>query len=714
MRKMTKEIQAAISANDVLLVIADTGSGKTTQIPQIILDADPSAGIVVTQPRRVAAITVAGRVANERGAELGAEVGYAVRFEDRSQRGITKIRYVTDGVLLREALSEGPGGLRKRYSHLIVDEVHERSVNTDLVLGVVKEILTNSPGKSPGLASGFAAKNELFAKMIRSTLPFKVIIMSATTNAEKILSFFRKGTSLSVELLKISGSLYPVRTMYATKPSSNIIDSSILTVCQVDHKAPLPGDILVFMPGQDEILTALETLKLKLKACRTEVKRSYLVYPLFAALSPEDQMKAIEPLSEEERKTTRKIILSTNIAETSLTIPGITYVIDSGLVKVRSLILQNGVHEDALQVEDITQAQAEQRRGRAGRTGPGQVYRLYTEEHFKKLKKEPKPEILRLEASLTLLQIIALRSAATKILPRKDDSTDKRPVDEAKSFTSFPLLDSVPDTLLKSSLETLCLLGAINFSMQLKGAGRLMSRIPVAPMLARSLLESLRVGCVDAMLSVAAVLSVEGVVFLSPRHKREKARIAQRRFLNPSGDHLTLVNALNAFIELSGRSRRTEFCRDHFLSFRALQSAESIRCQLDRIMHNGDMVSWGLRNPLPASVTAAVEEASLDEVVCRCLVAGFFRNVAVKRKEDGKYTPFVNRRNGGHSMEAGMGIYEGSALRALRVKKNPEVVVYNELIRSENGKGKLRTVTSVEGSWLVKHSSYFTERYTER
>lgn len=712
-RKQSSKIRTALAANDVLLVTAETGSGKTTQIPQIILEGDPSAHIVVTQPRRVAAITVAARVAQERAAQLGDEVGYAVRFDDRSQRGLTSIRYVTDGVLLREAMGDGPSGLKKRYSHVIIDEVHERSVNTDLVLGVIKETLIGmSKGNQPA-KTGFAAKNPVFAKMIRSTLPFKVIIMSATTDTDKILNFFRADTKLSVGMLTIPGTLFPVRVMNSSNSVENIIDYTVTTVSYVHRNNPLPGDMLVFLAGQEEIMSVLSLLKIRLKNSLKKGEQGakpFCLFPLYAALSPDDQMLAIQPLSDEEQKSTRKIILSTNIAETSITIPGVVYVVDSGLVKVRTLISEHGVYSDALQVESVTVAQADQRKGRAGRTQPGVVFRLYSENQFKRMEQFPKPEILRVEASSTLLQIFALKDAAHKSrFGKKDQEKERESSETNRSLLTFPLLDPVPKKMMESSLETLILLGAVDYRVQLMDTGRLMSRIPVPPMLARSLLESLRVGCVDAMLSVAAILSAEGAVFLSPPNKRDKAKAAQRRFLNASGDHLTLVNALNAFMQLPNARRRMEFCRDHFLNYRPLASAESIRCQLDTILQHGDMVSWGLRKPLSTEVASAIVDASLDELVRRCIIAGFFRNTAGKRKSDGKYVPYGKRRNGGETVEKTMDIHPGSALHALRVKRNPDFVIYDELVRSTNGKGYLRTVVGVEVDWLTQHTSYFTK-----
>lgn len=710
-RKKTSEILSALAANDVLIIVGETGSGKTTQLPQIIVDSDSTASIVVTQPRRVAAITVATRVAAERGADLGAEVGYAVRFDDKSERGVTTIRYVTDGVLLREALSEGSVGLKRRYSHVLIDEVHERSINTDLILGVIKQTLSTTNAKNAMPTNGFAAKNEMFAKMIRSKLPFKVVVMSATTDASKIAKFFQDGTSLSVSVLNIPGRIFPVKLMYACSPVSDYVDGSVMAAFQAHLAYPMNGDILVFLPGQEEILSAVAILKGKLKKAQQKKNkeqthdRELRIFSLFAALSPEDQVRAIEPMPEDMRDKVRKVIFATNIAETSITIPNVVYVVDSGVVKVRKVMQSKGLFADVLGVQPVSKAQADQRKGRAGRTAPGILFRLYIEDEYKKMADFPQPEILRSDAAAAMLQIIAL--CAT---PGKNKRTPKPGQNgETKlgsSFNGFPLLDNIPRPFVAKALETLFLLGAVDIKMELTKTGRLMSQIPVPPMLARSLLESLRVGCVDSMITLAAVLSVEGGILLYPATKRDQAKAAHRRFLSICGDHLTLVNVLNAFLQLDGVSRRMEFCRDHFLNYRSLVSAESIRGQLDIILRHGDMVSWGLRTPLPGNIAADIEDASIDELVRRCLVAGFFRQTARKSSDSGRYIPFGTSGGSGKLMEKGVDIHPSSALRAWRVRRNPPFVIYHEFLRTT--KHYLRTVVSIERSWLSQHcNDYF-------
>ncbi|PXF46031.1 putative ATP-dependent RNA helicase DHX35 [Gracilariopsis chorda] len=685
----SNEILSALAANDVLILVSDTGSGKTTQLPQIILDNAPNSSILITQPRRVAAITVATRVAAERGATLGDTVGYAVRFENKSSRTSTRIRYVTDGVLLRETLTDGFSALKRRYSHLIIDEVHERSVNTDIVLGVVKEALepSGSPATKQNAPTGLGA-------LLRSKLEFKVVLMSATTDAEKIAQFFRNGTSLNVKQLGISGIMHKVNTMFATEPVADYVDGAVEAALQVHTGYSNSGHILVFLPGQEDIMSAIGLLKGKLRhRFSKEQRRSVIILPLFAAQSPVEQLRAISDLPESMRATHRKIIFSTNIAETSVTIPGITYVVDSGVAKVRTLVPQNGLYTDVLRVQPISQAQAEQRKGRAGRTGPGYLFRLYTQDHFNKLEKYPIPEILRIDATSTQLQIIALKHFGRR-----------RP---EQNHLRFSMLNKIPRHARERALETLYALGALDKNMKLTETGELMARIPASPMLARSLLESLRLGCIDSMLSTAAVLSVEGSIFLRPSNKLEQAKAAHRRFLSPCGDHLTLVNVLHAYLQRAP-TRKTEFCKDHFLNHRTLSVAEDVRNQLSVVMQHGDMVSWGLTHPFPPAVMEELEESGMEDLVRRCLVSGFFRNIARRRNEDGKYVPIGNVKAVG-SFEQGVDVHPSSSFRAFRQRKIPSLVIYDELVWTT--KMYIRTVCSIEHAWVPLHSSnYFKVR----
>ncbi|KAI0558815.1 pre-mRNA-splicing factor ATP-dependent RNA helicase PRP43 [Gracilaria domingensis] len=514
--------------------------------------------------------------------------------------------------------------------------------------------------------------------------------MSATTDAEKIAHFFRNGTCLNVKQLGISGRIYKVNMMFATEPVSDYVDGAVEAALQVHTGYSTSGLILVFLPGQEDIMSAIGLLKAKLRhRLSKDQRRSVIILPLFAAQPPSEQIRAIADLPEQMRATHGKIF-ATNIAETSITIPGVSYVVDSGVAKIRTLIPHNGLYTEVLRVQPISQAQAEQRKGRAGRTGPGYLFRLYTQDHYNKLEKYPKPEILRVDATATQLQIIALTHFGRK-----------RP---EQNHLRFPLLDKVPRHARERALETLYSLGALDKNMKLTETGELMARIPATPMLARSLLESLRLGCVDSMLATAAILSVEGSILFRPPNKIDESKAAHRRFVSSFGDLLTLVNALHAYLQRAP-TRKQEFCKDHFLNYRTLASAENIRNQLSVVMQHADMVSWGLAHPFPKGVLEELEDSSSEDLVRRCLVAGYFRHVARRRNEDGKYVPIGNAKGIG-SLEHGADIHPSSSFRTFKQKGIPTLVVCNELVWTT--KIYLRTVCSIEHSWVPLHScNYF-------
>lgn len=664
------KIASAMTDNDVLLLIGETGSGKTTQLPQQIIHADADARVVVTQPRRVAAVAVGTRVAHEQGTEVGELVGYAVRFDDRSGPD-TRIRYVTDGVMLREALSAD--GL-SRYSHVVVDEVHERSVNTDIVLGVVQRSLIAS-------------------RRANSPPPFKLVVMSATTDAEKLQTFF---ADLSVSLLRVPGRLHPVEMLTTNEPVSDIIDGAATAAMQIHVDYGFPGDILVFLPGQDEIVSAIELLRERMKRyLPADMHRTLHIHALYGALDHADQMLAIEPLPPSLRSSRRKVIFATNVAETSITIPGVRYVVDAGLAKTRVSHAAKGVHADVLRLAPISRAQAEQRAGRAGRESAGFVFRLYTGPMFESLPAFPTPEILRGDAAGALLAVAALGG---------DSSGD--------SLRSFPFVDRPPKRAQERALVTLVQLGALADDMRLTETGRLMAGIPAPPQLARALLEAARLGCVDAMAGAAAALSVDGAVFLSPAARRDAARAAHRRFASPHGDVLALARALDAFAAAGGDAARRELCRDHFLGYRSLAAALNVREQLRGLLSRPDVVRWaaggrvgdgGMDVLTAAAAREAVADADADELVLRCLVAGFFQNAA-RRTADGKYRLLAAGNGAGATVD----IHPSSTLRGRR-GKGPDIVVFNEFVVTT--KPYLRNVVRVRAEWLWHHSNgFFTRR----
>jgi HrpA-like RNA helicase len=357
----------AVSKNRTTILVGETGSGKTTQIPQILFRSKKfkKEGIVITQPRRVAAISLSKRVSDEMGRKLGTTVGYSIRFEDCTSPE-TKIKFVTDGMLLRELLSDS---MLSKYGVIILDEAHERTLRTDVLFGAVKDILRK--------------RNDL-----------KVIVMSATLNAKSFSEYFD-----NAPIINIPGRQFPVTVYFTAKKQADYLDAALVSVFQIHNTRP-QGDVLVFLTGQEEIENLEKLINEKAKGL-PETSMKILVCPIFASLPTSQQTKVFEPTPSD----TRKIVLSTNIAETSITISGIRYVVDTGMVKVRGFNPKTGI--ETLTVSPVSKASANQRSGRAGREAEGFCFRLYTEELFNQLAEETEPEITRCNLASVLLLLKA-------------------------------------------------------------------------------------------------------------------------------------------------------------------------------------------------------------------------------------------------------------------------------------------------------------------
>lgn len=425
------DLIAAIRQHQVLIIEGETGSGKTTQIPQYLHEEGFSADgkkIGCTQPRRVAAMSVAARVAEEMNVKLGNEVGYSIRFEDcTSER--TVIKYMTDGTLHREFLSEPD---LASYSVMIIDEAHERTLHTDILFGLVKDIARFRP-------------------------ELKVLISSATLDADKFSQFFD-----DAPIFRIPGRRFPVHIYYTKAPEADYIDACVVSVLQIHATQPL-GDILVFLTGQDEIETCQEVLQDRVKRLGSKLKE-LLILPVYANLPSDMQAKIFEPTP----PNARKVILATNIAETSLTIDNIIYVIDPGFAKQNNFSSRTGM--ESLMVVPISKASANQRAGRAGRTAPGKCFRLYTAWAFKQeLEENTVPEIQRINLGNAVLMLKALG---------------------INDLLHFDFLDPPPHETLVLALEQLYALGALNHHGELTTLGRRMAEFPVDPMMAKMLLAS--------------------------------------------------------------------------------------------------------------------------------------------------------------------------------------------------------------------------------
>ncbi|KAF4629979.1 hypothetical protein G7Y89_g8160 [Cudoniella acicularis] len=547
-----------IETYPVTIVVGHTGSGKTTQIPQYLEQAGWCADgkvIAVTQPRRVAATTVAMRVAEEVGCKVGEKVGYSIRFEDLTSAA-TRIKFLTDGLLLREALVDP---LLSRYSVIMVDEAHERSLSTDVLLGVLKKILKRRP-------------NDL-----------RIIISSATLQAEDFLNFFAgdqnireqpvtesvvtlddliaqegskpegKATGSIGQIISLEGRMYPVDVLYLESPAEDYVEKAVQTVFDIHTKEP-DGDILVFLTGREEIDTAVQAISERAANLHPRAQ-ALMPLPLYAGLSTEQQMYVFE----EALENTRKVIFSTNIAEASVTIDGIVYVIDTGFVKLRAFNPLTGI--ETLTATPISKASATQRAGRAGRTRPGKCYRLYTEPSFHSLEEATVPEIQRSNLAPVILQLKALG---------------------IDNIVRFDFITPPPAELIIRALELLYSLGALDeYAKLTRPLGMRMAELAVEPMMAKTLLSASSFGCLSEILTIAAMTSLGGNIWYHDGEKK-KMETARRKFAVEEGDHITLLNAYQAFVTKGKKEGR--FCHDNYLNFKALTRAVSIRAQLKRYL----------------------------------------------------------------------------------------------------------------------------------
>lgn len=585
-----------IRDNDTVILVGETGSGKTTQVPQFLLKEGilPSEGqhmIGITQPRRVAATSLARRVASELGCadpatlkekkehdELPEWVGYSVRFDDRTTSH-TRIKFLTDGMLIREILGPSPrrrGKLLerhvketndyplKRYSILIIDEAHERSLRTDMVLGLAKRIQRDRRAR---IESGEA-----------NVHPLKIVVMSATIDAERFAQFFSHGQP--VPILYVAGRQYGVRLYHTEESCQDWTDAAVRTVMQIHVSKPL-GDILVFATGQEEIEAMTQSLKLYAtqldawaKEQGHETVPALLIRPLYAALGPSASAAVFAPTP----KHTRKVVLATNIAETSITIPGVRYVVDSGLVKEK--VFSPQTHIETLQVLPVSQSSSLQRAGRAGREGPGECYRLYTREAYQELQPQPTSEIHRTELSGAVLQLYAMG---------------------LDPFT-FDWIEPPATALLHEAVLQLAELGAVDSrkdEVQLTTLGHRLAALPVTPSYARLLLAAAERGpeVASQARDLVSILSADRGLFVdvSDPEKREAAESARDQFLDTSGDHATLLNALRAFLRAqqhafqshsspaAARQELKMWCQTHAIHERTAKNVLAIRKQLTRI-----------------------------------------------------------------------------------------------------------------------------------
>lgn len=612
--KLRQELLKAVLENQVLIVIGETGSGKTTQITQYLAEEGflSTGKLACTQPRRVAAMSVAKRVSEEYGCRLGQEVGYTIRFEDCTSTE-TKIKYMTDGMLLRECLLDSD---LNQYAIVILDEAHERTISTDVLFGLLKKTVKKRPD-------------------------LKLIVTSATLDAVKFSTYF-----FEAPIFTIPGRTFPVEILYTKEAETDYLDASLITVMQI-HLTEPPGDILVFLTGQEEIDTACEILYERMKSLGPDVPE-LIILPVYSALPSEMQTRIFDPAP----PGSRKVVIATNIAETSLTIDGIYYVVDPGFVKQKVYNSKSGI--DALVVTPISQAQAKQRSGRAGRTGPGKCYRLYTERAYRdEMLPTAVPEIQRTNLASTILSLKAMG---------------------INDLLSFDFMDPPPMETMISAMEQLHSLSSLDDEGLLTRLGRRMAEFPLEPQLSKMLIQSVHLGCSDEVLTIVSMLSVQNV-FYRPKDKQALADQKKAKFHQSEGDHLTLLAVYNSW---KNNKFSNPWCFENFVQARSLRRAQDIRKQMLGIMdrHKLDVVSCG-------KTTSRVQKA---------ITSGFFRNAARKDPQEGYRTVTDNQV---------VYIHPSSAL----FNRQPEWVVYHELVLTT--KEYMREVTTVDPKWLVEFAPAF-------
>ncbi|PHT34994.1 putative ATP-dependent RNA helicase DHX35 [Capsicum baccatum] len=632
--KYKTAILYSVETHATTIIVGETGSGKTTQIPQYLKEAGWAEGgrmIACTQPRRLAVQAVATRVAEEMDVKLGEEVGYTIRFEDITNEELTRVKFLTDGVLLREMMDDP---LLSKYSVIMVDEAHERSLSTDILLGLLKKIQRRRP-------------------------ELRTIISSATIEAKSMAAFFNtrrrceqeQGPIKEPAILSVEGRGFNVEIFYVEDPVSDYVRAAVSTVMSI-HDQERMGDILVFLTGQDDIDAAIQLLT---EEAQSSGKQGLVTVPLYSGLPRADQDLVFSPTP----RGKRKVIFSTNIAETSLTLEGIVYVVDSGFSKQR---FYNPISDiENLVVAPISKASARQRAGRAGRVRPGKCFRLYTEDYFsKEMSVVGIPEIQRSNLVSCVIQLKALG------------------IDNILGF-DWPASPSAESMI--RALEVLYSLGVLDDDAKLTSpTGFQVAEIPLDPLISKMILASCEFGCSEEIITIAAVLSIQSI-WIPVRGVQKQLDEAKLKFAAAEGDHVTFLNVYKGFIQ---SNKSSKWCHKNFINYHAMRKVIEVREQLKRITQR---LGIGLKSC----------EGDI-QAVRKAITAGFFANAA-------RLEPFSH--NGMYrTVRTSQEVYIHPSSVLFRV--NPKFIVYHSLVSTD--RQYMRNVITIDPSWLTEAAPHFYQK----
>jgi pre-mRNA-splicing factor ATP-dependent RNA helicase DHX16 len=614
----------AVAAHQILVLVGQTGSGKTTQLTQYLAEAGyaKNGRIGCTQPRRVAAMSVAIRVSEEMGTRVGQDCGYSVRFESKYSES-TKIIYQTDGLLTRTLLTSP---MLEEYSAIILDEAHERTVSTEILMALLKEVC--------------AVRKD-----------FRLIVASATLVASDFSDYFGLAP-----IMNIPGRTFPISKFYASSPEANYLNAAVTTIFQI-HLSQGPGDILVFFSGEEEIVQAADFVASTSRKLGSKA-RPLIVAPVYGALPSEAQQLIFQQTPE----GSRKVVLATNIAETSLTIDGIKYVVDSGFCKQMSFNPKTGMN--ALVVEPCSRASADQRAGRAGRTGPGMVFRLYTKYAFyNELPPSNTAEILRVSLDGPLLTLKSMG---------------------INDILGFDLMAKPSPEHIIASLENLYALGYLDSVGNCSKLGRRASELPLDPRLSKVLLSAENLGCVEEAITLVAMVQESGSLFFAPKDQKVAAEQAKSRFASAAtegGDLIALLKVWNEFVE---NDYSPTWAKSSFVQYRSLNRVRDVRDQLMKLCE---------RVEISTDSSCGIS----DHVkILKCFTSGYFANVARLSRDGQSYS----------TLKQGLSVYihPSSCLAKIR----PKLVVFAELVLTS--KEYMRNCAPIDSAWLSEVAPHYHKK----